>query len=104
MHELAAMLRVLDPEWPHESISKDLSNFNLQNGAEQLSAWFNEVALLAYEDSLAVTQTKPLVDYLLSTMHGQQLADYAEHHKDFAKEMRKDCGIYGPQATRTSGN
>jgi hypothetical protein len=65
---------VLDPEWVHESISKDLPNFNLQNGAEQLSAWFNEVALLRYEDSLAVTEARPLVDYLLSTMHGQELA------------------------------
>ena len=74
MHELVAMLRVLDPEWPHESISADLPNFNLQNGAEQLSAWFNEVALLGYEDSLAVTEAKPLVDYLLSTMHAQELA------------------------------
>jgi len=58
MHELVAMLRVLDLEWPHESISRELPNFNLQNGAEQLSSWFNEVALLAYEDSLAVTETK----------------------------------------------
>src|SRR5919107_6107973 len=74
MHELVAMLRVLDPEWSHESINTDLANFNLQNGAEQLSAWFKEVALLGYEDSLTVTQTKPLVDYLLSTMHGQELA------------------------------
>lgn len=74
MHELVAMLRVLNPEWPHESISKDLPKFNLQNGGEQLSAWFNEVALLGYEDSLAVTEAKPLVDYLLSTMHAQELA------------------------------
>jgi SAM-dependent methyltransferase len=74
MHELVAMLRVLDPEWPHESISRDLANFNLQNGGEQLSAWFNEIALLGYEDSLAVTEVKPLVDYLLSTMHGQELS------------------------------
>jgi SAM-dependent methyltransferase len=74
MHELVAMLRLLDPEWPHETINTDLLNFNLQNGVEQLSAWFNEVSLLGYEDSLAVTLTKPLVDYLLSTMHGQELA------------------------------
>jgi hypothetical protein len=30
--------------------------------------------------------------------------DFAEARKDFAKGMRKDCGIYGPQATRTSGD
>lgn len=84
MHELVAMLRVLDPEWPHESISTDLPNFNLQNGAEQLSPWFNEVALLGYEDSLAVTEAKPLVDYLLSTMHGQELAKHLS-----AEEFRR---------------
>jgi hypothetical protein len=27
-----------------------------------------------------------------------------EVHRDFAKGMRKDCGIYDPQATRTSGD
>ena len=74
MHGMVAMLRVLDPEWSHESINTDLPTFNLQNGAEQLSAWFNKVALLGYEDSLAVTEVKPLVDYLLSTMRGQELA------------------------------
>jgi SAM-dependent methyltransferase len=84
MHELVAMLWVLDPEWPHEIISTDLPNFNLQNGAEQLSAWFNEVALLRYEDSLAVTEAKPLVDYLLSTMHGQKLAKHLS-----AEEFRR---------------
>jgi SAM-dependent methyltransferase len=73
-YEMVAMLRVLDPEWSHESISTELPKFNLQNGAQQLSPWFNEVALLGYEDSLAVTEAKPLVDYLLSTMHGQELA------------------------------
>jgi hypothetical protein len=30
--------------------------------------------------------------------------DFAEARKDFAKGMRLDCGIYGPQATRTSGD
>ena len=75
MRELAAMLRVLDPGWPHESVSPDLSNFNLQNGAGQLSQWFNEVTLLRYEDSLTVTEAKPLVNYLLSGMHAQALTE-----------------------------
>src|SRR5919112_1177575 len=87
-YEMVAMLRVLDPEWPHESINTDLPNFNLQNGAEQLSAWFSEVALLGYEDSLAVTEAKPLVDYLLSTMHGQELAKHLS-----AEEFRRRLSI-----------
>src|ERR671910_1974143 len=83
-YEMVAMLRVLDPQWPHESINTDLANFNLHNGAEQLSAWFKEVALLRYEDSLAVTEVKPLVDYLLSTMHAQELAKHLS-----AEEFRR---------------
>ena len=30
--------------------------------------------------------------------------DFAEARKDFAKGMRLDCGIYGPQAAGTSGD
>jgi SAM-dependent methyltransferase len=75
MHELVAMLRVLDPEWSHESIGTDLPNFNLQNGAGQLSQWFKEVTLLRYEDSLSVKEAKPLVNYLLSGMHAQALTE-----------------------------
>ena len=40
--------------------------------------------MLGYVDSLAVTETKPLVDYLLSTMHGQELAKHLS-----AEEFRR---------------
>jgi ubiquinone/menaquinone biosynthesis C-methylase UbiE len=74
MHELAAMVRHLDPEWSHESIFPHLSNFSLENGTEQLNSWFKEVVLLGYEDTLAITEANPLVDYLLSTIPAKDLA------------------------------
>ncbi|MBL4931831.1 class I SAM-dependent methyltransferase [Clostridium paridis] len=42
------------------------SEFGLENGAEQLSKHFESVEKLVYEDSLHITEPKPLVDYVLS--------------------------------------
>lgn len=43
-------------------------NFLAENGAEQLSRWFENVELLRYQDHLYVTEAEPLMDYILS-MH-----------------------------------
>jgi len=45
------------------SVAKE---FGLENGAKQLSKHFNSVEKVIYEDSLHITEAKPLVDYVLS--------------------------------------
>lgn len=40
--------------------------FGLENGVKQLSKHFESVEKLVYEDSLHITEAKPLVDYVLS--------------------------------------
>jgi len=45
------------------SVAKE---FGLENGAKQLSKHFDSVETLVYEDSLHITEAKPLVDYVLS--------------------------------------
>jgi ubiquinone/menaquinone biosynthesis C-methylase UbiE len=40
--------------------------FGLENGAEQLSKSFEEAEIINYIDSLEVTESKPIVDYMLS--------------------------------------
>ena len=42
------------------------SEFGLENGDKQLSKHFDSVEKLIYEDSLHITEAKPLVDYALS--------------------------------------
>ncbi|MFL0245613.1 class I SAM-dependent methyltransferase [Candidatus Clostridium stratigraminis] len=42
------------------------NEFGLENGAKQLSKHFDSVEKLVYEDSLHVTEAKPLADYVLS--------------------------------------
>ena len=75
MRELGWMLRLLNPDHPFERGSIDLHNFDLQNGAYQLSPWFAEVSLVRYEDGLAVTEVEPLVDYVLSMMAAQEISE-----------------------------
>ena len=45
------------------SVTKE---FGLENGAEQLSKHFDSVEKVVYEDSLHLTEAKPLVNYILS--------------------------------------
>jgi len=41
--------------------------FTLESGGDQLRAWFSDIQTDRYLDSLVVTETAPLVDFLLST-------------------------------------
>jgi SAM-dependent methyltransferase len=43
-----------------------IANFSMENGAGQLREFFDGADLLVYENSLAVTEAKPLLDYVLS--------------------------------------
>lgn len=64
--EMGWMLRVLDPSRPTDDYFREPLGFSLENGTEQLSPWFSEVSLRRFRDALVVTETKPLLDYLLS--------------------------------------
>ncbi|CAN5794919.1 MAG: class I SAM-dependent methyltransferase [Rubrobacter sp.] len=64
--EMGWMQRILDPSRTAEGYFRDPLGFSLENGAEQLSPWFSDVTLRRYEDTLAVTEVEPLVEYLLS--------------------------------------
>lgn len=76
----------------------ETESFQLENGIEQVSKWFNEVKLKRYNDSLNVTSAMPLIDYIFS-MPGntkefftelklQELINFLE------KEINKTGGIY----------
>ena len=44
------------------------TEFTLQNGADQLSAWFDDVELLCHQNALEVTEVEPFVDYVASSV------------------------------------
>ncbi len=57
-------IKKFEPET--EAYSEQLS-FNLKNGAEILSQYFNHVEKFNYENTLAITKTEDLIEWLKST-------------------------------------
>lgn len=69
-------------------------SFNLQNGREILSEYFDTVQRCDYEDSLAITDTQDLIDWLKSTI---SISTYHEEHLDklfvYFEDIRKREGV-----------
>jgi ubiquinone/menaquinone biosynthesis C-methylase UbiE len=65
MKGLKNLMRNFDSRLDYASFSV-ANEFGLENGAEQLSKHFESVEKLVYEDSLHITEAKPLADYVLS--------------------------------------
>ncbi|MDF2882488.1 MAG: type 11 methyltransferase [Clostridiaceae bacterium] len=65
MKGFKALVENFDSRLDYVSFSAT-KEFGLENGAEQLSKHFDSVEKLIYEDSLHITEAKPLVDYVLS--------------------------------------
>ncbi|MEW8995087.1 class I SAM-dependent methyltransferase [Clostridium sp.] len=65
MEGLKALVRNFDSQLDYSSFSV-AKEFGIENGAEQLSKHFDSVETAVYEDSLHITEAKPLVDYVLS--------------------------------------
>lgn len=55
----------------------DRFSFNLENGADQLAAFFSHVTLYHYNDALVVTEAEPLVAYFLSLSRNADMDEKA---------------------------
>lgn len=60
--------------------------FRLKNGMSQLSAYFTDIKLYRFEDSLEVTEVTPLMDYVLSGWSAQIIGDRRDQFKEFLAE------------------
>ena len=78
-------------------------NFTMQNGAEKLSAYFEDVTPAFYEDSLHITEPEDLVAYLRSLASLKALTDFPEqkiksvlreHASDGAIDLPKEYGMF----------
>lgn len=65
MNGLKDLVRNFDSQLDYSSLSF-AKEFGLENGAKQLSKHFDSVETVVYEDSLHITEAKPLADYVLS--------------------------------------
>lgn len=102
MRELVDLIEAFDASIPF--VERTIASFVLENGAAQAAAWFGDVEVRRYPDTLAVTDENALLDYILSAstvfnLPGQRTADLAQFVKErFASQggvftITKDAGI-----------
>lgn len=68
--------------------------FGLENGESILKKYFFNVQRMDYEDSLEITESKPLIDYIMSC-HGNQneiLGPRLNEFKEYIEELLKNSG------------
>ena len=68
--------------------------FGLENGEDILSKYFSNVQRMDYQDSLEITESKPLIDYIMSC-HGNQneiLGPRLNEFKEYIEELLKNNG------------
>lgn len=85
------------------SAEKLYENFGRENGTELLNSYFKNVEWNEYEDSLFVTETEPLISYILSC-HGNQNQYIIDRYHEFRAfvekrtadgfNITKDAGIF----------
>lgn len=80
---------------PRAPWSRNHERFGLGNGAGRLAPWFADVEVLEYPDSFLVTETEPVIDYLLSTTTARSLTepDVAEIRAAIADAIGRD-GVF----------
>jgi ubiquinone/menaquinone biosynthesis C-methylase UbiE len=76
LHELSTLFPPRDASiMPGSGVGVGYNfSFNLENGAEQLAAYFPSVILSRREDALEVTEAEPIVDYVLSMSSARHAA------------------------------
>jgi ubiquinone/menaquinone biosynthesis C-methylase UbiE len=101
LKEIVNWIRQVNPATDFVSFG---SPFTLENGLDQLKPFFSQVMLSRYFDSLQVTETKPILDFILSTSHAAEISHekLAKLQIDLEKELnekgkifiQKDSGLF----------
>jgi ubiquinone/menaquinone biosynthesis C-methylase UbiE len=101
LKEIADWIRRVNPGTDFTSFG---SPFTLENGLEQLKQFFPQVTLSRYQDSLQVTEVKPIIAFILSTSHAAELLEdeLAKLESELGQELkekgsifiRKDSGLF----------
>lgn len=73
------------------SANKLYERFGLENGKDLLTPFFSEIVCRTYEDSLLVTESEPLISYILSC-HGNQNQYLLDRYKEFRSFVKKHMG------------
>jgi ubiquinone/menaquinone biosynthesis C-methylase UbiE len=76
IRELIERFQLNSSIWTHHNA------FSLENGEEQLSGSFERVSCIRFDDSLEITDTAPIMDYIKSGFSSEELAANAKVLQD----------------------
>lgn len=79
--------------------------FGLENGESILKKYFTSIQRMDYQDSLEITESKPLIDYIMSChgnqneMLGPKLNEFKEYIEELIEKdgkiiVTKQAGLY----------
>jgi ubiquinone/menaquinone biosynthesis C-methylase UbiE len=71
---------------------KTSGEFSLESGEPQLRAFFTNVAMRCYPDSLHITEAAPLVDYIFSSFEFKGPAERRAAFQEFIEDEIQRCG------------
>jgi len=99
LKKMADWLRQVNPGKTFESFG---SPFTLENGLEQLKQFFSQVTISRYSDNLHVTEVKPIIAYIRSSIHAMELSEdeLAKLHQELQMELTQKGKIF---ITKDSG-
>jgi len=103
MKELPELLTRFDPAIEDYLANEDFP-FTLENGADQLKAFFSDVQMRRYLDDLKVTDVNIMADYAFSSMRTELVKDRRDEFVRFLEQemvandgvitIKKDSGIF----------
>lgn len=76
--------------------------FGLDNGAEELSLFFEQVEFYRYDDALLVNKLRPLADYIYSC-NGNQMKFLIGRQEQFERFLSQKLGRKGLNITKDVG-
>ncbi|MBM6616708.1 class I SAM-dependent methyltransferase [Bacillus suaedaesalsae] len=75
MGELNTLLTEFNPRYNFLSAYKHATHFGLENGKEQLTNFFQSVHVKDFEGGLEITESEPLIQYILSASKDYSLSE-----------------------------
>ncbi len=93
LKEMAKWIRRVNPQTDFVSFG---SPFTLENGLEQLKQFFPQVLVSRYPDNLQVTEVKPILAYIRSSIHATDLSEdeLVNLQRDLENELKEKSKIF----------
>ncbi|MEE1085767.1 MAG: methyltransferase domain-containing protein [Schaedlerella sp.] len=100
MKEVGQMVKEFDERIVLSAVNL-YERFGKENGGTILAKYFTDIKWIEYEDSLFVTESEPLISYVLSC-HGNQSQYITDHYNEFRSFVKKKV-VGGLQISKDAG-